>query len=94
MSERTDITDRIATLEAERAGLAIMEGCLHDRFMASPPCSDEARTTGVALGKILIRLDAISDELGALRAQLYLLDAAVSRREHLADRHLGGWHGC
>lgn len=86
MSERTDITDRIATLEAERAELVVMEKSLHERWNATDPGSIEERAVEGALNNLCKRLDAISDQLGPLRAQLYLLDAETSRREFLADQ--------
>jgi hypothetical protein len=85
MSERTDLTDQIATLEAERAGLIIMEGRIHKRWKATAPGSEGERAIETSLDSLCARLDAISDDLGALRAQLYLIDARESRRERLAD---------
>jgi hypothetical protein len=85
MSARTDLTDQIATLEAERAGLIIMEGSLHERWNATAPGSDEERAIEVSLDSLCARLDAISNDVGALEAQLYLLDARESQPEHLAD---------
>jgi hypothetical protein len=89
MTERTDLADQIATLEAERAGLIIMEGRLHERWNATVPGSDGERAIEKSLDSLCARLDAISDDLGALRAQLYLIDARESRREHLADAAYG-----
>ena len=63
MSEREDLIDQIATLEAERIGLRTMETSLHERFMASPPGSDEERAIGRQLDSLCDRYDAIGDAL-------------------------------
>jgi hypothetical protein len=85
MTERTDLADQIATLEAERAGLIMMHADLHERWITTDPDSDEDRAISAALDKMEARLDAIGNDVGALEAQLYLIDARESQREHLAD---------
>ena len=67
-SERADIADQIATLEAERSGLAFMIERLSKRYAASPPISDEAKSL---LDALKLRIDAIGDLLGPLTDQAY-----------------------
>jgi hypothetical protein len=85
MTEREDIIEQIATLEAERAALLSTEQPLHEQFMASPPGSDEEREIGWALDRLCRRIDQIRDAVGSLKHRLYEIDARISRREQIRN---------
>ncbi len=87
--EREDLIEQIAALEGARAGWIERERWLHEWFMVRAP-SDKVRLIGRALDLICIRLDALSDQIGLLKARLYQIEAHRSRREKLADAAYGG----
>jgi phage shock protein A len=90
MSERTDIIQEIAELEARRAALVAREHHLHAAFMAaSASSSDEERQIGYQLDELMGEFDELSDKIGCANARLYLIEAEISRREKIRDAAYG-----
>jgi uncharacterized small protein (DUF1192 family) len=88
MTEREDVIQQIAELEARRSSLMAEEGRLHAIFMAEDDES-AAKRTAVELEDICGELDEISDKIGCAEARLYLIEAEISRREKIRDTAYG-----
>jgi outer membrane murein-binding lipoprotein Lpp len=89
MTEREELTAKIAQLEARRTELMADEDRLHNAFMKE---DDEAKANRIAtdLQDICGELDEIGVKIGIAKAKLYLIEAQISRREFLEDHPVGG----
>jgi hypothetical protein len=85
MSERTDIIQEIAELEARRAALVGREHHLHAAFMAASASSDEERQIRYQLDELMGEYDELSNKIGCANARLYLIEAEISRHEKIRD---------
>ncbi len=88
MTEREHIEQQIATLEAERQQLECDEQVLNFAYWICPD-GPSARAIDGELDDILDRLDGIGDEVGTLKAILWVINGGISRREKLADSSYG-----
>jgi hypothetical protein len=89
MTERNELTAKIAALEARRAVLTADEARLQAAFTAE---DDESKANQIAyqLEDIDGELNEISDKLWVGRALLHLVEARISRLEFLEDHPVGG----
>jgi hypothetical protein len=87
MSDRTDLIQEIAELEARRAAL-VARAHLHAAFMAAASEREE-RNIGHELEDVLGEFGELDDKIGCAKARLYLIEAEISRREKIANAAYG-----
>jgi hypothetical protein len=90
MSERTDIIQQIVVLKAEREHLLDREEFLNAVFWLLPD-GPAIYAIGAELDETLEALDAGSDKIAGLRAELDELDEDQALRESRLDREWGAW---
>jgi vacuolar-type H+-ATPase subunit E/Vma4 len=84
LTEREELIQEIAELEARRAALMAREHHLDAAFIAAASESEE-QDIDHELEDVIGELDELSDKIGCANARLYLIEAEISRHEKIRD---------